>query len=107
MMQNIFLPLRAFAPDLVVVSAGFDAHAHDALEAGGLHDRDYEWMTSELMRIGEACAGGRVVSVLEGGYGSWQFAKESATGYTLSREGLAENVAAHLSALAGVRCHAD
>ena len=37
MLQKIFVPLRAFAPDLIVVSAGFDAHAHDALEAGGLH----------------------------------------------------------------------
>ena len=60
--------IRAFAPDLVVLSAGFDAHAHDALEAGGLHDRDYEWMTAELVRIAEACCHGRIVSVLEGGY---------------------------------------
>ena len=50
MLAKMLVPLRQFAPDLIVVSAGFDAHAHDALEAGGLHDRDYEWMTSELVR---------------------------------------------------------
>ena len=68
MMTRILVPLRAFAPDLVLISAGFDAHAHDALEAGGLYDRDFEWMTSELVRIAEDTAEGRVVSVLEGGY---------------------------------------
>ena len=68
MMSRILVPLRAFDPDLVLISAGFDAHAHDALEAGGLHDRDFEWMTGELVRIAEATAAGRVVSVLEGGY---------------------------------------
>ena len=61
MLGSILAPLRAFAPDLVVISAGFDAHAHDALEAGGLHDRDYEWMTGELVRIAEASGAGRIV----------------------------------------------
>ena len=50
MLSQMLIPLRAFEPDLIVVSAGFDGHAHDALEAGGLHDRDFEWMTAELVR---------------------------------------------------------
>ena len=50
LMEKILVPLREFAPDLLLISAGFDAHAHDALEAGGLHDRDYDWMTGELVR---------------------------------------------------------
>ena len=50
-----------------------------------------------------------MVSVLEGGYGNWAAdnSKESLTGWALSRQQLAENVSAHLSALAGVNCHAD
>ena len=89
MMSRILAPLRAFAPDLVVISAGFDAHAHDALEAGGLHDRDYEWMTAELVRIAECCANGRIVSVLEGGY-------QVAGGFVSS---LARSVGSHVSTL--------
>lgn len=89
LMAKILVPLRAFAPDLLIISAGFDAHAHDALEAGGLHDRDYEWMTSELVRIAEDCAAGRVVSVLEGGY-------QVAGGFVSS---LARAVGSHVSAL--------
>lgn len=89
MMTKVLVPLREFAPDLVVISAGFDAHAHDALEAGGLHDRDYEWMTSELVRIAEACAHGRLVSVLEGGY-------QVAGGFSSS---LARAVGSHVATL--------
>ena len=66
-----------------------DAHAHHAPEAGGLHDRDAEWMTSELVRIAEDCAAGRVVSVLEGGY-------QVAGGFVSS---LARAVGSHASAL--------
>ena len=89
MLTQMLIPLRSFAPDLILVSAGFDAHAHDALEAGGLHDRDYVWMTSELVRIAEACAQGRLVSVLEGGY-------QVAGGFVSS---LARAVGSHVSAL--------
>ena len=68
MLEKMLLPLAAFEPDLVVICAGFDAHAHDPLEAGGLHEVDYEWMTQELVGIAETHCEGRVVSVLEGGY---------------------------------------
>ena len=64
MLEKMLLPLAAFAPDLVVICAGFDAHAHDPLEAGGLHEVDYEWMTQELVGIAETHCEGRVVSVL-------------------------------------------
>lgn len=55
------------------------------------------------------CCPGRVVSVLEGGYGNYTAdnSKQSVSGWALSRAQLAENVSAHLSALAGVTCHAD
>ena len=72
-----------------------------------LSPADFEWATQQVLGVAAVCCPGRLVSVLEGGYGSWQFSKESATGFVLSRTGLAENVAAHLSALAGARCHAD
>jgi acetoin utilization deacetylase AcuC-like enzyme len=58
--------LDAFAPDLVLVSAGFDGHADDFYHY--LCEEDYEWFTKELMVVAEKHAGGRLVSVLEGGY---------------------------------------
>ena len=86
-MNDRMLPaLRAFAPELLIISAGFDAHHLDPL--GGLQftDDDYHWITRELMKVADATAGGRVVSVLEGGY---------------SLEGLASGTAAHVRALLG------
>ncbi len=86
-MQKDMLPaLRAFAPELLIISAGFDAHQLDPL--GGLQftDDDYHWITRELMQIADATAQGRVVSILEGGY---------------SLEGLASGTAAHVLALMG------
>lgn len=68
MAEKLLAPLAAFRPDLLIVSAGFDAHAHDPLEAGALLDRDFEWMTAELVGLAEAACDGRLVSVLEGGY---------------------------------------
>jgi len=68
MMSKLLVPLSQFRPDLIIVSAGFDAHAHDPLEAGGLHEVDFEWMSRELLCIAETCCDGRLVSVLEGGY---------------------------------------
>jgi acetoin utilization deacetylase AcuC-like enzyme len=78
--------LRRFSPDLVIISAGFDAHHKDPL--GGLRftDDDYHWITRELMEAADTSAGGRVVSILEGGY---------------SLEGLATGTAAHVRALMG------
>jgi acetoin utilization deacetylase AcuC-like enzyme len=62
--------LAAFKPDLILVSAGFDAHIKDAINCGyvGLREEDYEWITTQLVKIANATCGGRVVSVLEGGY---------------------------------------
>ncbi|MDP3604631.1 MAG: histone deacetylase family protein [Polaromonas sp.] len=84
-MTNQLLPaLRKFAPGLLIISAGFDAHHLDPL--GGLQftDDDYHWITRELLKVADESAGGRVVSVLEGGY---------------SLEGLASGTAAHVRAL--------
>jgi acetoin utilization deacetylase AcuC-like enzyme len=68
-MTEIVLPaLERFRPDLLLISAGFDAHADDPLASLRLHEADYEWATRALMAVADACCGGRVVSTLEGGY---------------------------------------
>jgi len=61
---RIFPALDAFGPDLVLVSAGFDAHRADPLAQLDLTEDDFAWVTEKLL----ARAGGRLVSVLEGGY---------------------------------------
>jgi acetoin utilization deacetylase AcuC-like enzyme len=66
--QRILPSLEAFAPQLVMVSAGFDGHAIDPLAQLELETEDFDWITRELMAIAERHAAGRVVSVLEGGY---------------------------------------
>jgi acetoin utilization deacetylase AcuC-like enzyme len=60
--------LRAFRPDLIVISAGFDAHHRDPLAEINLDAEDFDWATAELMDIADQSAGGRIVSLLEGGY---------------------------------------
>ncbi|HUB11740.1 MAG TPA: histone deacetylase family protein [Acetobacteraceae bacterium] len=66
---DIILPeLDRFAPDLLIVSAGFDAHKADPLAQIRLDTVDYAWITDELMRIADRHCQGRLVSVLEGGY---------------------------------------
>jgi acetoin utilization deacetylase AcuC-like enzyme len=60
--------LEAFKPQLVFVSAGFDAHRDDPLAYLKLGDEDYRWVTEKLVEVAEKHAGGRVVSTLEGGY---------------------------------------
>jgi acetoin utilization deacetylase AcuC-like enzyme len=83
--ESVILPrLRDFAPDLLVISAGFDAHMRDPLANLNLLETDFEWATRKLLEVAEKTAGGRVVSVLEGGY---------------DLVGLASSVAAHVSAL--------
>ena len=76
--------LDEFAPDLVVVSAGFDAHRKDPLAQLGLVEDDFAWATRQLLAIAEKRCGGRLVSVLEGGY---------------NLDALGKSVAAHVSAL--------
>jgi acetoin utilization deacetylase AcuC-like enzyme len=60
----------AFHPDLILISAGFDAHARDPIEGAGLHldEGDFAWATREIVTVAERRARGRVVSSLEGGY---------------------------------------
>lgn len=83
---GILTRLDAFAPDLIVISAGFDAHKLDPLANLMLDESDFGWATRKLMELADRHAGGRVVSVLEGGY---------------DLEGLSRSVAAHVDALMG------
>ena len=76
--------LDAFAPDLVLISAGFDAHRRDPLAHQSLEAEDYGWMTRAVVDIARSRAGGRVVSSLEGGY---------------DLEGLGRSAVAHVRAL--------
>jgi acetoin utilization deacetylase AcuC-like enzyme len=85
--DNVILPnLRKFAPELIIVSAGFDAHYRDPLASLNLKAEDFSWVTRQLMDVADKTAGGRIVSVLEGGY---------------DLQGLKESVAAHVTALMG------
>jgi acetoin utilization deacetylase AcuC-like enzyme len=68
-MTEIVLPeLRRFRPDLLLISAGFDAHADDPLASLRLVEADFAWATRALMAVAEECCRGRVISTLEGGY---------------------------------------
>lgn len=83
--DTLVLPaLEAFAPELVMISAGFDAHAADPLADLRLYESDYAWATWRLGEIADACAKGRMVSTLEGGY---------------DLDALAASAAAHVKAL--------
>ncbi|MGA2041955.1 MAG: histone deacetylase family protein [Roseiarcus sp.] len=84
-LETAILPrLEAFSPDLVVISAGFDAHRLDPLANLNLVEADYAWATRRLMAVARASCHGRIVSLLEGGY---------------DLDGLSRSVAAHVSAL--------
>jgi acetoin utilization deacetylase AcuC-like enzyme len=78
--------LERFKPELVIVSAGFDAHSRDPLAQLELQDEDFTWITAQIRACAEAECGGRVVSILEGGY---------------DLDALAGSAAAHVSALTG------
>jgi acetoin utilization deacetylase AcuC-like enzyme len=68
-MMRVLLPaLDAFRPEMVLISAGFDAHRSDPLAQLLLDEADYTWATEQLLDIANRHAGGRVVSTLEGGY---------------------------------------
>ena len=84
--KKVFPALTRFAPDLLMISAGFDAHMDDPLAQLNLVEDDFEWVTGELVKIANASAQGRIISVLEGGY---------------NLEALKASVASHLRALAG------
>jgi acetoin utilization deacetylase AcuC-like enzyme len=67
--QGHILPrVAAFAPDLVVISAGFDAHRDDPLAGLAMTEEDFAWITDAICDLAARHAGGRVVSLLEGGY---------------------------------------
>ncbi len=86
-MDGKILPrIEAFSPDLVIVSAGFDAHVRDPLANLRLVEEDFGWATAKLMEIADRTAKGRIVSCLEGGY---------------DLEGLSKSVAAHARRLMG------
>ena len=74
--ERAWLPaLERFEPQLVMVSAGFDAHREDPLAHLQLEDDDYEWITRRIAEIAERHAGGRIVSTLEGGYNTRALAR--------------------------------
>ena len=76
--------LEAFRPELIFISAGFDAHWQDEMAGLNLTEHDYAWITREIKAIADTHAQGRIISVLEGGY---------------ALQALARSVLAHLSAL--------
>ncbi|MDQ6629511.1 MAG: histone deacetylase family protein [Pseudomonadota bacterium] len=85
--QNWMERLHAFRPQMIFISAGFDAHREDDLGQLGLVEADYAWITERIKEVAERHAEGRIVSCLEGGY---------------NLGALARSVAAHLRVLAGV-----
>ena len=88
MIEANWMPrLEAFAPQMIFISAGFDAHRDDDLGQLGLVEADYEWITRRIKGVADRHAHGRIVSCLEGGY---------------NLGALARSVAAHLRVLAGV-----
>ena len=66
--DKVFPRVEAFAPDLILVSAGFDAHRDDPLAELRLETDDFAWVTGRLCDLADRCCGGRLVSCLEGGY---------------------------------------
>ena len=82
--ENWLAPLDAFRPEMIFVSAGFDAHRDDELGQLGLVEADYTWITEQIKAVALKHARGRIVSCLEGGY---------------NLGALARSVAAHLRVL--------
>ena len=68
MTDRILPALEAFQPELLIISAGFDAHRDDPLASLMLETEDFVWATRELMAVADKVCGGKVVSCLEGGY---------------------------------------
>jgi len=66
--RDVFPRVDAFKPELLLISAGFDAHADDPLAGLELQDDDFAWVTERLCDLADVHCGGRVVSALEGGY---------------------------------------
>ncbi|HEV7913213.1 MAG TPA: histone deacetylase family protein [Albitalea sp.] len=88
MIDALWMPrLEAFRPEMIFISAGFDAHREDELGQLGLVEADYEWMTRRVKGVADRHAQGRIVSCLEGGY---------------ALGALARSVAVHVRVLAGL-----
>ena len=69
MISKIWIPrLQEFEPQLIMISAGFDAHREDDLGQMGLVEDDYVWITQQLMNVANQTCEGKIVSCLEGGY---------------------------------------
>ena len=86
--EQHWLPaLNAFKPEMLFISAGFDAHREDPLAMLNWNEADYTWVTQQLMALARDHAGGRIVSMLEGGY---------------DLSALGRSVAVHVKALAGL-----
>ena len=68
MLGRVLPALEAFAPQMIFVSAGFDAHARDPLANLNLTEADYAWVTGRLCDVADRVCQGRIVSTLEGGY---------------------------------------
>lgn len=84
-MESRVLPaLEAHRPDLVLISAGFDAHVNDPLASLRLVEDDFAWATNRIAEVADKCCEGRIVSMLEGGY---------------DLDGLAKSTAVHVKAL--------
>jgi acetoin utilization deacetylase AcuC-like enzyme len=86
LIERILPRLRKFGPDIILISAGFDAHERDPLGGLRLTEQDFAEATKRLMEVADKTCGGRIVSLLEGGY---------------DLEGLSRSVAAHVQALLG------
>ena len=84
--ERILPAVNDFAPDFVIISAGFDAHRRDPLAQVELSTGFYRWMTERMLEVADQHAGGRLVSLLEGGY---------------DLQALAECVSVHVATLAG------
>lgn len=86
--ESHWLPaLSAFQPQMLFISAGFDAHREDDLAMLSFVEADYAWVTEKLKTLAQQCANGRIVSMLEGGY---------------SLSALGRSAAAHVKVLAGL-----
>lgn len=79
--------LNAFRPQMIFISAGFDAHREDDMGGMGLVEADYAWLTEKMVEVARRHAGGRIVSCLEGGY---------------NLSALGRSVVAHVKALAEI-----
>jgi acetoin utilization deacetylase AcuC-like enzyme len=86
--ENWLPVLDAFRPQMIFISAGFDAHREDDMASLGWVDADYAWITARLVEVADRHSEQRIVSTLEGGY---------------ALDALARSVAAHVAVLIGAQ----